>query len=118
MSVSKQSYSGGCEHDAVCLASCLDILVAGGSAWMCDVSDSVPGGVVDVVPEGDVAVRRERDAVERAEPLRPLHRTERRRVSRQRRSEALPLAGAEIAFDVADLPVDPILSSDVVTERQ
>ena len=51
------------EDDVVFGAGCFNFVVAGGSAGIRDVADSVSCGLVDVVAERDVPVGCERDVV-------------------------------------------------------
>ena len=85
---------------------------------MREVPNAVPDGLVDVVAERDVAVGGENDVVEVPEPLAPLLRPKRVSVAGERGTKPLGLGRVEVSFDVADLPVDPVLASRRFEERE
>jgi hypothetical protein len=58
------------ERDLVFTAGMLDLCGPDRAAWLGDVADAVPVGMVDVVAEWQSAVRDERDFLEARQPLR------------------------------------------------
>src|ERR1700761_7234070 len=114
----EKSPAGTGERDLVLAAGGLDFAGSHGSARFGDVPDTVAAGMVDVVPERQRAIGGEGDLVEAAEPSAAFVRGEVSGRFGQVSRQAQVLVRSEIAFDEADLPVDPFLAPDGRPEDQ
>src|SRR5436190_12089803 len=77
----------------------------------------MPGGLVDVVAERNRPVRRHGDAVQLPDPLRSIDGHVRVAVTESSGKAGL-LPVREVALDGADLPVDAVLTADLVMEAE
>src|SRR5712692_9477711 len=111
-SMVKKPQPGADQSDAVLTTGLCDLIASHGATGLGDVADAVSLRLVDVVPEGDVAVRCQAHVIEAGQPAAPLLLAEGAGGSRQDFSEPRRLGSGEVDLDVADLPVDALLVLD------
>jgi hypothetical protein len=88
------------------------------ASWMRDKSGTMSSGLVDVVAERDETVRRKNDVCKLPEPACPVPRCERFGYDVDDFSQSSTFFKGEVALDVADLPVDPVLTPHVRTKSE
>lgn len=117
-SVVEEPEPGAGEGDLMLAAGVLDLARTDRSAWLGDVVDAMPVGMVDVVAERQCAVRHERDVSQSSQPLPALVVSQLGCRCGECVRQPNVLVRGEVALDEADLPVDPVLAPDVRLEGE